>query len=72
MQYQNDREEAIKRVPKNMDIIVSDFNKKITEAHSILSTVQTNLKSKLGMDEFNKQMSTKLNLAEFERWFPTK
>ena len=55
-----------------MDVIVSDFNKKITEAHQLLSMVQTNLKQKISLDDFNKQLLTKLNLDEFERWFPTK
>lgn len=55
-----------------MDVIVSDFNKKITEAHSIISQVKQTLNQKLNLEEFNKQMQCKLSLTEFERWFPTK
>ncbi len=55
-----------------MDVIVSDFNKKISDTLSTVQKIQAGMSQKVNSEEFNSQLSQKLSLNEFERWFPTK
>ena len=72
MQYSQDREEAIKKVPKNMDQIIAELRKHIDEHKKTHHTLNTSLQSKMSVTDFQSHLQLKLDLAAFEKWFPTK
>lgn len=68
--YSQEREEAIKRVPANVDTLLSEMNIKIGEVKNFANSLEDVLNNKIELDYFKGEMLKKLDVTVFEKWFP--
>ena len=68
--YSQEREEAIKRVPANVDVMIRELESKIGDSRHFADSIHAALQTKLSIEEFDELMVKKVDVAVFEEWFP--
>eukprot|EP00347_Sterkiella_histriomuscorum_P003679 403363358 len=69
-QYQEERDQAIKNIPKNVEVILHELDVKLQEQNLKLNQLDIKLTHKVEIEQNQFDLSRKLDVEQFYKWFP--